>query len=101
MDVDQASQCGFGAVALEPRPVDRGSRVQQRQLAREQIILADLPDLVATLVERVECVVHGRVGRRVLERDGGGIVIEKGRRGRRGHVLARFQVLALGDRGVE
>ena len=98
---DLPAQRRLGAVAREPGVVHRGARAQQRELALEQIVLADLADFEPTLVQRVQRVVHGDVRQRVGERHLLRVQIEECVGRVAGHVFARLEISALGDRRGE
>jgi hypothetical protein len=78
-----------------------GPGTEQLQLALEQIVLADLAHLEAALVQRVECVVHCDVRRRVAQRHLRGVQVEERARNGAGNILACLVVRALGHRRAE
>src|SRR5207249_8271608 len=94
-EVEGEAQRRRGAVILEPSTLQRGSGPQQRQLALQQVVLADLADFEAPLIQRVERVVYGGVRDGVVERHACGVLVEEevGRRER--DVLQRLAILPL------
>jgi hypothetical protein len=82
---------------LETGRVHRGARLEQGELVLQELVLADLPDLVAALRQRVERVVHRRVGLGVGEGDRRGVHVEVRRRRALRDLLPRLAILALGD----
>ena len=76
--VERQPQRGQSPVIAKLGGLDGGPRPEQRQLALQQVVLADPADLVPTLVEGEQGVVHRRIGDRVVQAGLGRVDVEEG-----------------------
>ena len=95
---EQPLERRVGALEVELRAVERRARLQQRELALQEVVLADLADLEPPLVQVEQRVVDGDLRRGVVQRESRGEEVEE-RGGRVDRdVLACLEVLTVGRR---